>query len=63
MAEKEQFARRYGFCERTIQAFMDRGLIPYYKIGYAVRLDPAECDRAMERHGLNANPAGEDVPA
>lgn len=47
LVSKSEIARRYGVSERTVQEWMAKGIIPYYKPGYMVRFDPAECDSAL----------------
>jgi excisionase family DNA binding protein len=49
LVSKREIARRYGVSERTVQEWMVKGMIPYYKPGYIVRFDPAECDSALNR--------------
>jgi excisionase family DNA binding protein len=49
LVNKREIARRYGVSERTIQEWMERGMIPFYKPGYMVRFDPIECDSALVR--------------
>jgi excisionase family DNA binding protein len=49
LVNKRNIADRYGVSERTIQDWMEKGIIPYYKPGYLVRFDPAECDEAIGR--------------
>ena len=46
---KREIVRRYSVSERTIQEWMGKGMIPFYKPGYMVRFDPAECDSALNR--------------
>ena len=49
LVNKPTIALRYGVSERTIQEWMEKGMIPYYKLGYMVRFDPDECDSALGR--------------
>lgn len=49
LVRKRQIARRYDVSERTIQEWAKQGKLPFHKIGYMVRFDPIECDRALER--------------
>ena len=46
---KPAIAKRYGVSPRTIQEWMEKKTIPFYKVGYIVRFDPAECDLAFNR--------------
>jgi hypothetical protein len=49
LVNKHTIARRYDVSERTIQGWMDRGTLPFLKIGYMVRFDIAACDLAIAR--------------
>lgn len=49
LVKKRKIASRYDVCERTIQEWMDTKEFPFHKIGYMVRFDPEECDRALDR--------------
>jgi len=49
LVNKREIARRYGVSERTIQDWMENTMIPVYKLGYMVRFDPIECDKALTR--------------
>jgi excisionase family DNA binding protein len=49
LVKKRKIAHRYDVSERTIQEWMDKGKLPFRKIGYMVRFDPEECDRALDR--------------
>jgi len=49
LVKKRKIAHRYDVSERTIQEWMDDGKLPFHKIGYKVRFNPVECDRALER--------------
>jgi hypothetical protein len=46
---KRDMAAYYKCHLRTITNLMRRGILPYRKIGRFVRLDPVECDRAMDK--------------
>ena len=46
---KQEIAAYYKCHLRTITNLMRRGVLPYRKIGRFVRLDPVECDRALEK--------------
>ena len=54
LLNKREIACRYGVSERTIQEWMGNGTIPFYKLGYLVRFDPAECDSALGRFKVPA---------
>lgn len=49
LVNKRGIAHRYGVSERTIQEWMEKAMIPFYKPGYMVRFDPEECDIALNR--------------
>ena len=49
LVNKREIAHRYGVSERTIQEWMEKAMIPFYKPGYMVRFDPEECDLALNR--------------
>ncbi len=49
LVNKDKIAYRYAMSPRTIQELMSQGILPFHKIGYMVRFDPEECDRALER--------------
>lgn len=49
LVNKRDIAHRYSVNERTIQDWMVTKAFPFHKIGYMVRFDPVECDRALER--------------
>jgi excisionase family DNA binding protein len=49
LVNKHTIARRYGVDERTIQEWMAKGMLPFFKIGYMVRFDISDCDRALAR--------------
>jgi excisionase family DNA binding protein len=49
LVNKRVIAHRYGVSERTIQEWIGKEMIPYYKPGYMVRFDPEECDTALNR--------------
>jgi len=49
LVNKREIAHRYGVSERTIQEWMEKAMIPFYKLGYMVRFEPEECDRALNR--------------
>jgi len=46
---KRDMAAYYKCHLRTITNLMRRGILPYRKIGRFVRLDPVECDHAMDK--------------
>ena len=46
---KAQIAARYSVSRRTIESWMKRGILPYYRIGNVVRFAPGECDGALQR--------------
>ena len=46
---KCEMAEYYKCHLRTITNLMQRGILPYRKIGRFVRLDPVECDCAMDK--------------
>jgi excisionase family DNA binding protein len=54
LVSKSEIARRYGVSERTVQEWMGKGVIPFYKPGYLVRFDPAECDNALSQFKVPA---------
>jgi excisionase family DNA binding protein len=54
LLNKRGIARRYGVSTRTIQQWMGNGTITFYKLGYLVRFDPAECDSALARFKVPA---------
>jgi excisionase family DNA binding protein len=43
-----EISDRYRLSIRTIAYMAADGILPYYKIGRAVRFDPSECDTAMK---------------
>ncbi len=43
-----EISGRYRLSIRTIAYMAADGILPYYKIGRAVRFDPSECDTAMK---------------
>jgi len=43
----KQMANRYHLSIRAIAYLVEGRVLPVYKIGRAVRFDPAECDLAM----------------
>ena len=47
---KREIAHRYGVSERAIQEWMEQEMIPLYKPGSMVRLDPEERDIALNRY-------------
>lgn len=49
LVRKRKIAQRYDVSPRTIQEWMEQGKLPFHKIGYMVRFDPEECDRALKR--------------
>jgi hypothetical protein len=53
---KRTIACRYGVSPRTIQDWMEKKMIPYFKPGYIVRFDPVECDQAIAKFKV---PVGE----
>lgn len=55
-------AERYRVHPRTITRMIARGELPAYRVGRAVRLDPAEVDAAF-RAEPNRDPAAEAVAA
>jgi excisionase family DNA binding protein len=74
LVSKREIAHRYGVSARTIQEWMEKAMIPFYKPGYMVRFDPEECDIALNRfkvplggcilHGPDTKKApGSDVSA
>src|SRR5262245_35527024 len=44
MLTKEQVAQHFQVCLRTIDNWMKRGHLPYYKIGYVVRFKLSEVE-------------------
>jgi excisionase family DNA binding protein len=54
LVNKLKIAHRYDVSPRTVQDWMGEGKLPYHKIGYLVRFDPEECDRALERYKIPA---------
>lgn len=52
---RKQTATRLGLSLRTVDAMISTGKLPHYRIGGAVRLDPAEVDAALRaRHHVAA---------
>lgn len=49
LVNKRTIAGRYGVSQRTIQDWMQKNEVPFYKFGYIVRFDPVECDKAVAR--------------
>jgi hypothetical protein len=43
----EEVARRYGISIRMMPYLIEDGIVPAYKIGLAVRINPVESDVAM----------------
>lgn len=46
---KRPIARRYGVSQRTIDAWMAAGVIPFVKIGHIVLFNINETDSALRR--------------
>jgi len=49
LVNKQKIAHRYDVSQRTIQDWMETKDFPFHKIGYMVRFNPEECDRALDR--------------
>ncbi len=54
LVNKRTIALRYGITQRTVQEWMAKEMIPYFKLGYIVRFDPEACDRALAQFEVNA---------
>lgn len=50
----KEVAERLGISVRTVYSFMERGKIPYYKIGHSVRFDEQEIEAWLEKRKMNA---------
>ena len=50
LVDKVAIAHRYSLSTRTIQTLMKKRQIPFFKMDYAVRFDPEECDQVMARY-------------
>ena len=44
---KRDVAREWQTCERTVNTWMDRGIIPYLKVGRLVRFERTEVEAAL----------------
>ena len=53
---KSEIAARYAVSRRSVEGWMKRGVLPYWRVGNVVRFDPEECDQALRRfhHGSRA---------
>jgi Bacterial regulatory protein, Fis family. len=49
---KTQTAKRLGICVRTLDNRMAENLIPYVKIGDAVRFIPADIEAFIQKHRI-----------
>lgn len=44
---KTEMGKRLGICQRTIDDWMKRGLLPYYKVGRSVRFKWSEVEHHL----------------
>ena len=49
---KETLAQRYGVCERTIEKWIQAGLLIFLKVNRVVRFHVQGCDEALRRRGF-----------
>lgn len=49
---KEMLAMRYGVCERTIEKWMQAGLLIFLKVNRVVRFHVQGCDEALRKRGF-----------
>lgn len=47
---KAQMAERYQCTVRTITNLMNRGVLPFIKVGRLVRFNVVECDKALGKY-------------
>jgi len=50
----QQIAARYQVSVRKVAYMMDEHTLPYYRIGRAIRFNPAECDQVMKAFRRNS---------
>ena len=55
LVNKRTIAAWYGVSERTIQEWMVKEMIPYFKLGYIVRFNPESCDQAIARFHVTSD--------
>ena len=54
MVKKSELCERYSVSQRTVENWMNSGVLPYYKPSYGVvRFDIEACDKALERFQRN----------
>lgn len=54
MVKKSELCDRYGVSRRTIENWMNSGILPFFKPSYGiVRFDLEACDRALGRFERN----------
>jgi excisionase family DNA binding protein len=51
-AKKWQLAKRYAVGERTIERWMQAGLLAFIRVRRVVRFDVDACDKALLEYGL-----------
>ena len=49
---KETLAQRYGVCERTIEKWMQAGILIFLKVNRVVRFHAQGCDEALRKRGF-----------
>ncbi|MEA3212325.1 MAG: Helix-turn-helix domain [Chthoniobacter sp.] len=56
MVKKAELCDRYGVSQRTIENWMNSGVLPYCKPSYGiVRFDLEACDKALQRFQRNTS--------
>lgn len=51
-AKKSDLAKRYSVGERTIDNWMQAGLLVYIRVRHVVRFDTEACDKSLLAYGL-----------
>ena len=51
-AKKLELAKRYAVGVRTIEKWMQAGLLVYIRVRRVVRFDVAACDKSLLEHGF-----------
>lgn len=51
-ARKATMIKRYDVCERTLEKWMNAGLLVFIRVRRVVRFDIEACDRSLMEHGF-----------
>lgn len=51
-AKKAALAMRYAVGERTIEKWMNAGLLVFIRVRHVVRFDVEACDKSLLEHGF-----------